>query len=201
MAQREYPTIDVEDYLILDRNSKNARYEYLDGELRMLAGGSTYHSMLIANLTIVIGGLLHNDPCYIYNSDIRLQLSEKRYVYPDITISCDQRDHELDDMIRYPKVVIEVLSPSTEATDRGKKFIYYQEHPTIQDYLMVDSQSIRVEAYHREDDGWKFHVCGPDSMVTLESLGIQFAVGDIYRGMRLTGTRDNKNRKSQEHLS
>lgn len=82
---------------MLDRNSKNARYEYLEGELRMLAGGSTYHSMNIANLTIALGQLLSESPCYVYKSDIRLQLSESRYVYSDITISCDQRDQELDD--------------------------------------------------------------------------------------------------------
>ena len=157
MALPKYPIMDVEDYLTLDRNSKNARYEYLNGELRMLAGGSTYHSMIKANLTIALGQLINESPCYVYNSDIRLQLSESRHVYPDITVSCDQRDQKLDDMIRNPHMVVEVLSPTTENTDRGKKFIYYQDCPTIQEYLMVDSESIRIEVYHREEDGWKLH--------------------------------------------
>jgi len=196
MAQHKYPTIDVEDYLILDKNSKHARYEYLDGELRMLAGGSPYHSAIIANLTIAVGRFLQDSSCWIYNSDVQLRLSETRYVHPDVTISCDERDHESEEAIQYPCLVIEVLSPSTEAIDKIKKLAYYQECPAIQDYVMVDSQSIRIEVYHRENDGWKFHTYGPESVITVESLDIQFPIKDIYRGMKLTGIRNNKSKKS-----
>lgn len=196
MAQHEYPIIDVEDYLMLDKNSKHARYEYLDGELRMLAGGSPYHAAIIANLTVAIGRFLVESSCWIYNSDVRLQLSETRYVHPDVTVSCDERDHGSEDVIQYPRLVIEVLSPSTEAIDKIKKLAYYQESPTIQEYVMVDSQSIHIEVYSRVDDGWKFHIYGPGSIIKLESLNIQFPIKDIYRGMNLTGSRNNQNRKS-----
>jgi Uma2 family endonuclease len=192
MALPEYPMMSVDDYLLLDRNSHDARYEYLDGQLKMLAGGSTYHSAIIANLTILLGRALENSPCWIYNSDIRLQLSEARYVHPDISVSCDQDDQELDDMIRNPRLVVEVLSPSTEAIDRGRKSIYYQECPTIQEYIIVDSLSIRVEVYHREESSWKLSAYGPGSVVTVESLGIQFAVDTIYRGMKLNDLREKK---------
>ncbi len=195
MALPKHPIMDVEDYLILDRNSKNARYEYLDGELRMLAGGSTYHSAIIANLIGTIGRFLENSPCWVFSSDILLQLSESRYVHPDVTVSCDQRDQELDDMIHYPCLVVEVLSPTTEATDRGVKLSYYRECPTIQDYVLVDSQSICIEVYHREEDSWKLNTYGPGSTVKLESLGIQFPIGAIYRGMKLTGSRNIRNLK------
>lgn len=94
MALPEYPMISVEDYLMLDHNSKDARYEYLDGELRMLAGGSVYHPLIAANVTGLLYGHLRGKPCRVYNSDIRLQLSQSRYVYPDVTVSCDQRDLE-----------------------------------------------------------------------------------------------------------
>lgn len=196
MALPQYPYISIEDYLILDRSSKEIRYEYFDGELRMLAGGSTYHSRIIANLTGILYGALSSDPCTIYNSDIRLQLSETRYVYPDIAVSCDQRDQELDDMIRYPRFIVEVLSPSTEAADRGKKFLYYRECSTVEEYVMVDSQSILVEVYRREGNIWKLHTFGLGSTVTLESLGVQFFIDDIYRGMKLTGSRTNKNKRN-----
>ncbi|HZR42462.1 MAG TPA: Uma2 family endonuclease [Ktedonobacteraceae bacterium] len=195
MALPEYPFISVEDYLILDRNSKEARYEYFEGELRMLAGGSTYHSMITANLTGILYGLLSNSSCRVYSADIRLQLSESRYVYADVTISCDERDQELGDMICYPCVVIEVLSPSTEATDRGKKFLYYRECSTVQEYIMVDSQSVLIEVYRREEDGWKLHTFGPGSIVKLESLNVQFPVDAVYRGMQLSGTRKNARKK------
>ncbi len=195
MALPKYPIIDVEDYLILDRNSKNARYEYLDGELRVFAGGNNYHSAIIANLTGILGRWLENSPCWVFNTDIRLQISESRYVHPDVTVSCDERDQELDDMIHYPCLVIEVLSPTTEASDRGEKLFYYQECPTIQEYVLVDSQSIRIEVYHREEDGWKHHTDGPESTVTLEGLGIQFPINAVYRGMKLTGSRNIRNLK------
>src|SRR5262249_3536562 len=97
--------IDVEDYLILDRNSKNARYEYLDGRLVMLAGGSNYHSVIIARLTRVVEGHLEDGPCWTFSSDVRLQLSEDRYVHPDLTVSCDPRDQSEQDEIHYPKLV------------------------------------------------------------------------------------------------
>ena len=135
MAQREYPNITINDYLALDQNSLDARYEYLEGELRMLAGGSADHSTIMTNLTSIIHGRLRGGPCKVYNVDMKLQLSESRYVYPDITVTSDPRDQEPEDnRTHYPTVVVEVLSPGTEATDRGKKLLYYQAHPTIQDY-------------------------------------------------------------------
>lgn len=192
MAQYEYPIMDVEDYLILDKNSQHARYEYLDGELRMLAGGSPYHAAIIANLTIAIGRFLSRNRCWIYNSDVQLQLSETRYVHPDIAVRCDKHDHEAEDAIHYPCLVIEVLSPSTEAIDRIKKLAYYRECPTIQEYILADSQSIHIEIYHREGSRWILSTYGPDSIIRLESLNVEFPISDIYEGMNLTGTRKNR---------
>jgi Uma2 family endonuclease len=176
MAQHEYPLIDVDDYLTLDRASKEKRYEFVDGELRMLAGGSTYHSRITLNLASTLHSLLSETSCYVYSSDIRLQLSESRYVYPEITVSRDERDDKLDDMIRYPRLIVEVLSPGTEAIDRGKKFLYYRECPTVQEYVMVDSRSILIEVYRREDDGWILHTFEPESTVKLESLNVSFPI-------------------------
>ncbi len=191
MAQREYPTINIEDYLTLDKNSQHARYEYLEGELRMLAGGSADHSTITTNLTSILHRSLEDGPCKVYNSDMQLQLSESRYVYPDITVTCDPRDEEPeDDKTRYPSVVVEVLSPSTETIDRGKKLLYYQAHPTIQEYMLADSQSIRIEVYHRERGRWTFSTYGPEDEVQLESLGVWFPVGDAYKRTSLI-----KNRK------
>jgi Uma2 family endonuclease len=158
----------------------------------MLAGGSPYHSAIIANLAATLDRSLGDSPCWIYNSDVQLQLSETRYVHPDVAVSCNESDHEAEDAIRYPCLVIEVLSPSTEAVDRIKKLAYYRECPSIQEYVMVDSQSIHVEVYHREDGKWMLSTYGPDSIITLESLNIEFSIKDIYRRMNLTGTRKNR---------
>ncbi len=96
---------------------------------------------------------------------------------------------------KYPIMDVEVLSPTNESTDRGKKFIYYQDCPTIQEYVMVDSESIRIEVYHREEDGWKLHTYGPRSTVKLGSLGIEFPIEAAYRGTKLTGTRKDGRKK------
>jgi len=185
MAQRKYSVMSVEDYLILSRNSKDARYEYLDGEIRMLAGGSPDHSIIIANLTAAIKGSLKGSQYRVYNSDVLLRLSEKRYVFPDVTISCDERDRNQKEMIRYPRVVIEVLSPTTEATDRGKA-PYYRACLTIQEYVMVDSEEVFVEVHRREAERWTITTFEPGDTITLESLGIQFSIEDAYEGTSLT---------------
>src|SRR6266700_1551681 len=180
MALPQYPHMDVEDYLVLDDNSKNVRYEYLDGELRMLAGGSTYHSMIKTNMTGIVYGLLRKKTCRAFDSDIRLQLSSTRYVYPDLVISCDQRDQMLSKQIRYPRVVVEVLSQSTEVTDRIKKFAYYRECPTVEEYVMIDSRKVLIEIYRREEKKWGLYTFGAEEEVRLESLDIQFFVNDVY---------------------
>jgi Uma2 family endonuclease len=186
MAQRKYSVMSVEDYLILNRNSKDTRYEYLDGELRMLAGGSPDHSIIIANLTAAIKGPLKGSQCRVYNSDVQLKLSAKRYFFPDITISCDERDRNQKETISYPRVVVEVLSPTTEATDRGKKAAYYRACPTIQEYVMVDSEEIFVEVHRREEGRWTINTFEPGDTITLESLDIQFPIEDAYEGTSLT---------------
>jgi len=186
MAQRKYSVMSVEDYLILNRNSKDTRYEYLDGEIRMLAGGSPDHSIISANLTAAIKGSLKGSQCRVYNSDVQLRLSEKRYVFPDVTISCDERDRNQKEMIRHPRVVVEVLSPTTEATDRGKKAAYYRACPTIQEYMMVDSEEVFVEVHRREEERWTINTFEPGDTITLESLGIRFPIEDAYEGTNLT---------------
>jgi len=186
MAQRKYLVMSVEDYLILNRNSKDTRYEYLDGEIRMLAGGSPDHSIIIANLTATIKGPLKGGQCRVYNSDVQLKLSEKRYVFPDITVSCDERDRNQKEIIRYPRIVVEVLSPTTKATGRGKKAAYYRACPTIQEYVMIDSEEAFVEVHRREEGRWTINTFGPGDTVILESLGIQFSIEDAYEGTSLT---------------
>jgi Uma2 family endonuclease len=186
MAQRKYLFMSVEDYLILNRNSKDMRYEYLNGDVRMLAGGSPDHSIIIANLTAAIKGPLKGNPCRVYNSDVQLKLSERRYVFPDITISCDERDKNQKETIHYPLVVVEVLSPTTEATDRGKKAAYYRACPTIQEYVMVDSEEVFVEVHRREEGRWTINIFEPADTITLESLSIQFPIEDAYEGTSLT---------------
>src|SRR5579859_3197780 len=148
-AEPHRSSMSVEDYLTLDRSSREGRYEFIDGQAYLLAGGTANHSTISINFISAIRSLLR-DPCRIYNSDLRVRLSKRRYVYPDATGSCDPRDRGEVDTIQYPRLIVEVLSPSTEAYDRGRKFGYYRECPTLEEYVLVDTQRQAVEAYRRE---------------------------------------------------
>ena len=124
VTQPHRTPMSVEDYLALDRNSVDARYEYIDGYAYMMSGGTLNHSTISINVTSLLRNLLRDGACRIYNSDARVRISAARYVYPDATVSCDERDRGTGDTIYFPRLIVEVLSPSTEAYDRGQKFIY-----------------------------------------------------------------------------
>lgn len=174
--------MNVEDYLILDRSSREARYEYLDGQLRMRAGGSFSHSRIALNTAYLLDDQLGNGPCTTYNSDLRVRVSEDRYFYPDITVTCDEQEEE--DILHFPRVIVEVLSPTTEAFDRGAKFAAYRACPTLEDYVLVNSQSQSVEVYHREKSRWTYTPYGPGDMVELKSLNVYLSVAAIYEKVR-----------------
>lgn len=117
------------------------------------------------------------------------------HVYPDLSVSCDENDQRLENSILHPCVVVEVLSPGTELIDRGEKLRCYLEHPSIQEYIIVDSLSIWIEVYQREDDGWKLRIYGPNDDVRLSHLNAEFPIDTLYRGMDLQATRRQTRRK------
>ena len=177
-------TMSVEDYLRLDSDTPETRYEYIDGHIRMLAGGTPDHAKISANIIGVLYGLLEGRSCSVYTSDVRVCLSETRYVYPDVSVSCDSQDQERGDMIYAPSLIVEVLSPGTEAYDRGRKLAYYRECPSIQEYMLVDSQLQSIEVFKRgKNKLWSYYAYGPGEEVELGGLGISFPLAKIYRNV------------------
>lgn len=182
VAEPHRAPMSVEEYLILDRNSSQARYEFIDGHAYLLAGGTANHSAIGVNIISTIHSLLRDGPCRIYNSDLRVRLAENRYVYPDASVSCDPRDRGQVDTIEYPRLAVEVLSPSTEAYDRGRKFGYYRACPTMQEYVLVDTERQAIEVYRRETDTlWTLHPFGSGDEVELASLSVRFPIAAAYR--------------------
>ena len=180
--QHSYMT--VEEYLQLDRESPDARYDYLDGQVIRCAGGSPQHAEIATNVISILKQFLRGSPCHVFTSDVRIRFSASRYVHPDIAVSCDERDWVDPEAIRYPCLVVEVLSPSTEARDRGQKFADYRACPTIQEYLLINFAYQTVELFRREKNHlWSFQTFAPDANVELTSLGIQFPVADVYEGI------------------
>ncbi|MBA3826649.1 MAG: Uma2 family endonuclease [Ktedonobacterales bacterium] len=113
----------VEEYLALDRNSSHARYEYYDGYIRLMSGGTGHHSMISLNIGTALNNALGDSPCVVCNADRRLQISAACYVYPDVVVSYDPEDIQ-SESVHSPVAVFEVLSPSTGAFDRGQKANY-----------------------------------------------------------------------------
>lgn len=186
VAQPGRVPMSVEEYLELDRNSFEIRYEYIDGYASMLAGGTADHSTIKQNIASLMRSQLRGSPCRVYDADMKVRLSESRYVFPDVSITCDPRDRGKIDIVQSPRVIVEALSPSTEAKDRGKKFGYYRACPTIEEYVLVDTQQYGIEVYRREQPPfWKLTPFGPGDTVILASLGISFPLSNVYEDVEL----------------
>jgi len=180
----EHLYMTVEEYFELCRNNPDVRYEYIDGQVTMLAGGSLDHSRIASNINRILGNLLLDGPCQTFTSDATLQVSASRYVLPDIAVTCDERDHQGNDYLQYPCLLFEVLSPTTEQADRGRKFAYYRSVPTIQEYVLVNSLEVSLELFRREKEPfWTLHFFGFDDDITLASVGVTLSVRDIYRNV------------------
>jgi Uma2 family endonuclease len=180
MALHEYPYIDIEDYLALDNTVKSARYEYIDGTLRMQAGGSPDHAIITSNLNAILNYALRKKPCIVYSPDVRVQLSESRYFHPDVTVGCDPRDVGEKNAIRYPRLLVEVLSPSTEAIDKGEKLDIYLDYPGVEEYMLVSSQKKVIEVYYHDGDTWASRLYKISSTIHLKSIDVLVPFNDVY---------------------
>lgn len=188
-ANAHHLFMSVQDYLELDRNSLDARYEYIDGIVTLLAGGTTNHSRISVNVTSLLQASLRGSPCEVFNSDLRVSISGTRYLLPDASVSSDPEDMTGEnDIIYSPRVIVEVLSPSTEATDRGKKFRYYQSCSSIQEYVLISTQELAVDVYRRASDKlWTLHPFGPGDTVELKSINVSIPLAALYENVTLPG--------------
>ena len=180
-----------DEYFALLESDLEHRYEYLDGYIYMMTGGSPDHAIIGSNLGRILGNLLQGRRCIVYNSDLYVELSDEYRVCPDVTVSCDPRDRGAKDAIRYPSFVAEVLSPSTEANDRGKKSLQYRACPTIDEYLLVDSESPTIEVFRREKKGfWTLYTLHPGDDIFLPNLGVHFPVDEVYQNTSFVDEED-----------
>jgi Uma2 family endonuclease len=180
--------ISPQDYLALERISKE-KHEYFQGKIVAMAGASLIHNRLVANLLGEIREALKNKPCEILPSDIHVSTpSRESYMYPDAVIVCDQPEMEDDkfDTLKNPVVIFEILSPSTEDHDRGRKFFFYRQIPSFKEYILVDSTKPFVEISRQEENGaWKFEtVTDPDGQLFIASIGISIPMAEVYRNVR-----------------
>jgi Uma2 family endonuclease len=177
------PRMTYPAYLALEAGSEG-KHEYLRGEVWAMAGGSREHGRLIASLTVALGIALRGRPCAIYSSDVRVRVRETdRTTYPDLTVVCGPAEAPSEDpeAVANPTVLVEVLSDTTEASDRGEKFAHYRHLASLREYVLVSQKERRIELFRRRDDGrWTFEEAVAGGTLSLTSLGAQLAVDDVY---------------------
>ena len=172
------------EYAAFERSS-NVRHEYLDGVIYAMAGGTPEHAAIAMNVGTLLNVALRNRPCRVYSSDLRVRvLATGLETYPDVSVVCGAEErHPADDLaVTNPIVVVEVLSPSTEAYDRGEKLRHYREIPALREVVLVDHRQKLLEVHRREgDDTWARYEAGPGGAVRLVSLECELPVDEVYR--------------------
>ncbi len=191
MALEHRQSMTVEEYFQLEENDPDTRYEYIDGHAYAMAGGTANHDTIKSNMQRLLWHLLRGSPCRVYSSDMKVFISETRYFHPDVIVTCDARDRGTVQAIQFPRLVVEVLSPSTEITDRTWKLKNYRAHPTVEEYILVDSRSLKIESYRKENNKWIYDAFENDAEIPLNSLGIHFTLTDAYIDVEFEGTRED----------
>lgn len=183
MAANPITKISPEEYLELERAAE-FRSEYFYGEIVAMAGGSPRHAIISGNIFGNLFMALQGSECAPFNSDLRVQVSSQMYVYPDVTIVCGKlllADKRQDNLLN-PKVIFEVLSPSTEKYDRVVKFRHYREIESLTDYILVDQDQMRIEQYTRGDvHTWTLHDYQlATDILAIPSINVSLPLAAIY---------------------
>lgn len=184
------PFLTPQEYLTLEREAA-ARSEYYEGKLYALAGASRNHSVIVPNVTYQLVGQLKGRPCRVFSGDMRVKVSASGlYTYPDLTVVCGQPhfDDAHEDTLLNPTVIFEVLSPSTEAYDRGEKFAQYRRLASLTDYLLLAQDIARIEHFTRQpDESWVFaESSGLDAVVMIASIGCHLSLAEVYDKVELS---------------
>ncbi len=177
----EQQRMSFEQYLLLVSNS-DQRYEYYDGEVRLMAGGSSNHATIALNFGVALDQALDDDaPCRPYVTDKLVRVTPTKTVIPDVVVSCDIADHGESQIIDAPVLVVEVLSRSTEMTDRFVKLALYQAKESIQEIIFISQVIQRVEVFSRSATDWLYHQYGAGQSFHLRSLDIEIEVRQLYQ--------------------
>lgn len=183
VATADKTRMSYEAYMALERQSE-VRHEYFGGEVWAMAGGTPEHSLRAANMIRALGNALGDRPCTVYTSDTRLRIEETdRTTYPDISVVCGRRIISAADpqAITNPILIVEVLSESTEASDRGDKFAHYRRIPSLREYIMVAHDAPRIEVFRRDaEDRWVLHEFGLGEEAELKPLDARILVDAVY---------------------
>jgi Uma2 family endonuclease len=178
------------EYLRLERQAET-KSEYFEGEIFAMAGGTRVHSLIATNLLRELSSGLKSTDCVTYNADLRVKVEATGLLtYPDVSVVCGEHRFldETEDTILNPTIIIEVLSDSTEAFDRGKKFEHYRQIPTCREYLLVSQKEPRIEQFIRQDSGgWTLkEASGLGAEIKLPALGVTVRLAEVFAKVQFT---------------
>lgn len=178
--------ISVDDYLEGEEISQ-IRHEYIDGEVYSMAGASDRHHRISLNLIKLLDSHLEDSDCEAFITDMKFKVDERTFYYPDVFVSCEENP-ESAFYRQHPVLIIEVLSPSTRQTDKREKLRVYQQIPTVQEYIIVEQDEIKLEIHRRQPDGrwitYFYDQSDRDETIEFQSVGLQINLDEIYRRVR-----------------
>jgi Uma2 family endonuclease len=185
-----YFHLTLQEYEALEAATEDTRYEYIDGQLYAMSGGTIAHYTIIQNSLQSLRNHFRSVGCKSFSESVKLEIvPDKRYVYPDVMLTCSERDKASNRLIRDPRLIIEVLSDSTEGKDLREKVDIYQAIPTLQAYIIIDQYSCWVRVYERNGQGaWQLHpyLHSLEDTLQLPSLGWQLPLRELYTDVVVT---------------
>jgi Uma2 family endonuclease len=180
----QFPKLTPAEYLDWEEKQE-LRHEYLNGEVYAMTGGTVNHGRIAANLIAMLIPHLCGGECRVQTSDVKVQIAESNdYIYPDVSVTCNDRDKTATKFIAHPCLIIEVLSPSTAAYDRRDKFNLYRRSNSLQDYMLVDTQKMEIDIYTKNDRGrWEIVSYVAGDSIELTSINLTFPIEQVFEGI------------------
>ncbi|MCQ8105496.1 Uma2 family endonuclease [Methylomonas sp. SURF-2] len=182
MSLAEKIPLSREDYLHGEA-SADFKHEFMAGEVWAMVGASDTHVTIAGNLFFLLKQAFKNTPCRTYISDMKVRVEKAdAFFYPDVLVSCDSKDRDNKLYKQYPSFIAEVLSPSTEAFDRGEKFNAYRQLDSLQHYWLIDSKRMLIDSFTRQDNNdWLLHsYSDPDETLKLPDLELTCSLSELY---------------------
>jgi Uma2 family endonuclease len=174
--------LNLEEYLA-GEEAADVKHEYIAGEVFAMAGATDEHVTIAGNVFALLRSHVRGTPCRVYMADMKLLVATQtteNVFYPDVFATCSPTDASERKLKREPTLIIEVLSESTEAYDRGAKFAHYRQLETLREYVLIDSRSRSIEVFRRCDQGWLLCPVAPDESLLLESLEFSCDQDAVY---------------------